>query len=146
MLEDKRYKIVKMHICSPERKHGILVFNTKKYPERLCVHDKKNNIVIDVETKHEYPYIRVTNMQDIYNKKDATMLMPNTRVACMEYGMLIYDLDFEQLEECQNIIRLLQAGKFFPKGNLILSNEQYLEMINNSKNDDKTKKIGRKRK
>lgn len=146
MLEDRRYKIAKMHICSPERKDGILVFDTKKYPERLCVYDKKNNIVIDVETGHEYPYIRVINMQDIYNKKDAEMLMPNARVACMEYGILIYDLDKEQLKECQNIIRLLRAGNVFPSGNLCLSNEQYLEMINNSKNDVKTKKIGRKRK
>lgn len=146
MLEDRRYKIAKMHICSPERKNGILVFDTKKYPERLCVHDKKNNIVIDVETGYEYPYVRVVNMQDIYFKKDAEMLRPNARVGCMEYGILIYDLDKEQLEKCQNIIKLLKVGKSFPNGNLFLSNEQYLEMINNSKNVVKTKKIGKKRK
>ena len=41
----KDYAITQMHICSFERKNGILSFNTGKYPERLCVHDKKNNFI-----------------------------------------------------------------------------------------------------
>lgn len=144
MLEDINYKIVKMHICSFERKNGILLFNTKKYPERLCVHDKKNKIVIDVETHHQYPYVRVTNMQDIYYKEDAKMLTPDKRVACMEYFTSIYDLNKEELKQCKAIINLLQKGKSFLDGNQVLSNEQYLEIINNSKKGQKTKKMGTK--
>ena len=146
MLEDANYRIVQMHICSFERRDGILSLDMKKYPERLCVHDKKNNIIIDVETGHKYPYVRILNMQEVYYKEDAKMLTPDKRVGCIEYAPIPYNLDKETLKLCRNIINLLQNGNFFPDGNKILSNEQYLEMINNSKKSAKTKKIVRKRK
>ena len=144
MLEDKNYKIVKMHICSFERKNGILLFDMNKYPERLCVHDKKNKIIIDVETGHKYPYVRVLNMQSFYNVEEIKDLTQDKRVGCMEYATCIVELNKETLKSCKNIIKLLQDGKCFPDGNEILSNEQYLEMINESKNNEKTKKIGKK--
>lgn len=146
MLEDKNYRILQMHICSFERKNGVLTFDMNKYPQRLCVYDKQNKIVIDVETGHKYPYVRILYMRDIYHKEDAKMLTPDKRVGCMEYATFIDDIDKETLKECKNIIKLLENGKIFPDGNKILSNEQYLEMINDSKNNEKTKKIGRKRK
>ena len=146
MLEDENYRIIKIHICNFERNNGILSFNTKKYPERLCVHDKKNNFVIDVETGHKYPYVRVLNMQYFYYIDDVKSLTENTRVACMEYVTTICDLTKEQLRECKNTIKLLQMGKLFIDGNQVLSNEQYLEMINNKEKTNKTKKIVRKRK
>jgi len=146
MLEDKNYKIVKMHICSFERKNGGLIFDMNKYPERLCVYDKQNKFVIDVETSHRYPYVRILHMRDIYHKEDAKMLTPDKRVGCMEYATFIDDISKEELKECKNIIKLLQSGKTFPDGNQILSNEQYLETINNQKNAVKTKKRDRKRK
>ena len=146
MLEDKNHKIVKMHICSFERKDGMLVFDINKYPERLCVYDKQNKIVIDVETGHKYPYVRILHMRDIYHREDASMLTPNKRVGCMEYTTFIDNIEKEQLKKCKNIIRSLQNGKTFPDGNQILSNEQYLEMINNIEKGEKSKKIGGKRK
>ena len=146
MLEDKDYKILKMHICSFERKNGILTFDMEKYPERLCVFDKNKKIVIDVETWHKYPYIRVLNGQSFYDITDVKMLTPNNRVACMEYATFIHDLEKDVLEKCQKVIKLLQKGHEFPNGNEMLSNEDYLKFINNKENNVKTKKIGRKRK
>lgn len=146
MLEDKNYKIVRMHICSFERKNGALTFDMKKYPERLCIYDKKNKVVIDVETSHSYPYVRVLYQQMFYDVEEVKTLTQDKRVGCIEYAALIFELDKKQLKKCRNIIKALQDGKSFPDGNQILSNEQYLEMINNKENPDKTKKIGRKRK
>ena len=113
MLEDKNYRIVKMHIGSFERKNGLLTFDRNKYPERLCVHDKENKFVIDVATYHKYPYIRVVNMQELYNKEDVKKLTPQKRVACMEYATITHDLKKEDLEHCKKIIKLLQSGKIF---------------------------------
>lgn len=146
MLEDKDYKILKMHICSFARKNGILTFDMKKYPERLCIFDKINKNVIDVETKHQYPYVRVLNGQCFYNTDDVKKLTPNKRVACIEYATFIYDLENDLLEECKNIIVSLKNGYVFPNGNEKLTNEEYLETINTSKSEDKIKKISRKRK
>lgn len=146
MLEDKNYKIVKMHICRFERKNGGLVFDMNKYPERLCVYDKQNKFVIDVETSHRYPYVRVLYQQMFYDIEEVKTLTPDKRVGCMEYATFIYDLDKETLKKCKSIIKLLQKGKTFIDGNQVLSNEQYLKMINNVENVDKTKKIGKKRK
>lgn len=146
MLEDKNYRILEMHICSFERKDNILSFDMNKYPERLCVHDKVNKIVVDVETYHQYPYIKVLNMQYFYDLNDAKLLTPSKRVGCMEYATIPYNLDKRTLRSCRTIIRMLQSGKIFPDGNEILTNEQYLEMINSSENINKTKKMVRKRK
>ena len=141
MLEDENYKIVKMHICSFERINGVLVFDKNKYPERLCVCDKKNKIVVDVETLHRYPYVRILNQQEIYYKEDVKFLTPNMRVGCMEYVTFLSDISEDQLKQIQSIIRLLNGGYNFENGNLVLSNEQYLKMINNPKNKQKSKKI-----
>lgn len=146
MLEDKNYKILKMHICSFERKNGILTFDMKKYPERLCIYDKNNNVVIDVDTKHQYPYIRVLNGQSFYNIDEVKTLTSDRRVACMEYATFIYDLEKELLKDCKNIINLLQKGYVFPSGNEMLTNEEYLATINNSQNKEKSKKVFKKRK
>lgn len=146
MLEDKNYRIVRMHICSFERKNGMLTFDMNKYPERLCVYDKENKFVIDVETSHKYPYVRVLYQQMFYDIEEVKSLTPDKRVGCMEYATNIYDLDKESLKKCQSIIKSLQNGKSFIEGNQTLSNEQYLEMINNMEKTQKTKKIGRKRK
>ena len=146
MLEDNNYKIVTMHICSFERKNGMLSLNMNKYPERLCIHDKLNKVVIDVETNHQYPYVRILNMQSFYNIEESKMLTSDKRVACIEYATVPYDLGKETLKKCQNIIKALKEGKEFPDGNKVLSNEQYLEMINDSQKNEKTKKLGKKRK
>ena len=111
MLEDKNYRIVEMHIYSFERKNGMLSFDRYKYPERLCVHDKKNNIVIDVETCHQYPYVRVTNMHAFYNAEDVKTLTPDKRVGCIEYATSIYDLDKETLKSIFKIWELVKKPR-----------------------------------
>ena len=123
MLEDVNYKIVRMHIGSFERINGILAFDKNKYPERVCVHDKENKIVVDVETLHRYPYVRILNQQEIYYKEDVKFLTPNNRVGCMEYVTFLNDIGEEQLKQAQSIIRLLNGGYNFENGNLVLSNE-----------------------
>ena len=146
MLENENYKIVQMHICSFERKDGMLAFDMSKYPQRLCIHDKKNKMIVDVETQHQYPYVRILNMQYFYDIEEIKLLTPDKRVGCMEYATIIPIFDSSTIEKCKNIIDLLKKGVAFPDGNQVLSNEQYLEAIKQPKEVGKTKKIGRKRK
>ena len=146
MIVDNDYAITQMHICSFERKNGILVFDMNKYPERTCVFDKKNKIIIDVETFHQYPYVRVLNHQMFYDIEEVKTLRPDKRVGCMEYATFDFYYDEKTLKRCARIIKMLKQGKIFPNGNDELTNEEYLAVINRNKNVQKTKKIGGKRK
>ena len=140
MTVDNNYVITKMHICSFERRNGGLVFDMNKYPERLCVFDKKNKFVIDVETCHQYPYVRVLYQQMFYDIEEVKSLTPDKRVGCMEYATFDFDYDEKTLKRCMNIIKLLKNGKIFPNGNEELTNEEYLAVINRNKKEVKAKK------
>lgn len=146
MLKYDNYEIVKMHICSFEGKDGVLSFDIDKYPERLCVCDKSNKLVIDVETLHQYPYISGLNMQSFYDISNAETFSVGNRIGCIEYATCPYELENESLEMCINIIEQLKLGQIFPDGNSILTNEEYLLIAKVSETGEKIKKIGTKRK
>jgi len=141
---NKKYEIVKMHICSFDIVDGSLLTSLEKYPARLCVFDKENKRVIDVKTMHEYPYLRVINMTYIPRKDNQKCVEMGKRYACIEYVTLLnFDLDSREIDECQNIINLLNKGYKFKDGNTELSNDQYLKMVNKK---EKINRIVKKRK
>lgn len=149
MLENENYSIAKMHICSLEKKDNCFSLKLKEYPERLCVIDKVNKVVIDVETAHQYPYIKVLNNQYFLDMDIAEIKLLNSgeRVGCISYATYSYGaLDLKKLKRCKYIIELLNEGYTFPDGNKELTNEEYLEVVKNSKKMRKVKKMQIKRK
>lgn len=147
MRNKNKIRIAKIHICSFERVSSKdFKFNTEKYPERLCVIDENNKIAVDVETKHQYPYVETTSTLHFINNMYINQINEGQRVACFGYVIILptHDLSSKELDECNKIINLLKQGKNFKDGNKELTNEEYLEMINNSKHETKIKKIRKK--
>ncbi len=146
-MENEKYQIVNMHICSFENRNGVLATNLNKYHDRLCVFDKQNNRVIDVGTNHQYEYIKIINMKYLSSENNNLKIEEGKRYACIPYTTLLnLEVDSKTLNKCGKIIQLLESGIIFPDGNNELTNEQYLEVINQSKNNTKTMKMLKKRK
>ena len=141
------YEIKEMHICKFEKEQGIFKSDLNIYPSRLCILDKKNNRVIEVETRHQYPYLKFINMSYLNGDSKKEDIYINKRYACNEYASLLFSkLDSNTLNKCKKIIDLLNSGYQFPNGNDELTNEQYLEMINSDKKVKNKEKLFKKRK
>lgn len=145
---ENKPRITKLHICCFEKyNENILKMNLEKYPERLCIIDAEKNFVIDVETRHEYEYVKTVNMLYFLSDLESKKISPGKRVACFEYSFLsIGNLSSDELRKCKDIIELLKKGYKFPDGNQELTNEEYLELINTQKTEEETKKMVKTRK
>ena len=140
MIENESYQMLTVPICSFQKKNGVLSFNLKQYNERLCIFDKFNNVVIDVETCHQYPCMSGMNMQCFFDIGEGK-IEKYKRIACTEYAKTISnELNLKVLKKCKGIIILLSAGIKFPDGNEKLSNEVYLNLIKGNKSKKKVKK------
>ena len=148
MTNEKRFRITKLHICSFEKYDDrYLKKDLEKYPERLCIIDDQTNIVIDVETKHKYEYIKTINGLYFFSEFGSKVVPIGKRVGCFEYSYIsIGNLSSDELRECKEIINLLKKGFSFPDGNEQLTNEQYLELINRPKLEEESKKMFKSRK
>lgn len=147
MKEKNKVRIAEIHICSFEKTDGKgFKFNTMKYPERLCVIDENKGIAIDVETEHQYQYVGVTSTLHFVNEMHINKIKEGQRVACFEYYMILpsSNISLEQLNKCRDIINLLERGVIFKDGNQELSNEEYLNMINQPKKEGKIRKFCKK--
>lgn len=144
---NNNYEIKEMHICKFENKNGLLTSDLNKYPSRLCIIDKNNRRVIDVETQHQYPYIKITNMSYLGECSKRSDINIKKRYACLEYASLLYSqLDSNTLNRCEEIIKLLNSEYQFADGNDELTDEQYLEMVNLDKKVKNKEKKFKKRK
>ena len=148
MFENKKIRISKMHICPFEKyDNSRLKFDLEKYKDRLCVVDENKDIVVDVETGHQYPYVRTVSMIYFLNELEAKKVVVGKRVGCFEYDSIcLSDLNSEDLKKCKEVIELLKQSFVFPNGNEQLTNEQYLELINRQKIEQKSKKMCKSRK
>ena len=145
-MKKENIRVAKIHICVFEKNNeNQIKIDTQKYPDRICVIDEGKNIVIDVQTKHQYPYIRTVNRLYFASNDDAARVKYGKRNACFEYSNCPF-LEFTPLEfkNCNEIIEQLNQGVEFLDGNEVLTNEEYLEMIKNEKNDNKIKKMLKK--
>lgn len=144
---NKKYEVVRMHICGFERKNGVLTSDLSKYPARLCVFDRESKRVIDVETMHEYPYVKVINMKYFSSNENNLKMEAGKRYGCVEYAtMLSIEVSSSELDRCKRIISLLNQNFKFKDGNSELSNEQYLDLIKNEEKTNKSSKKLKKRK
>ena len=99
-------------------------------------------VAVDVNTAHEYPYVRVMNMTYVIN--NGIPINNEKRYACIEYVSLLgFDMKKSELLLCKEILNLLKQGVIFPDGNKELTNQEYLEMLNE---EEKNTKILKKRK
>lgn len=131
-----RYSVCWLQICPFERLDGgILRPNRDDYPYRLCVLDKKKSIAIDVKSEASYEYIRTSLVY--FLNGEAKKIEDNKRYAIMELHLSILGIDSNDYEHANNILNELNNGKEFINGNTI-SNEKYLEYINNE-NSNKVK-------
>jgi len=150
----KRFRVVNIHICCFDRgEKDKFKLDFNKYPTRLCVIDEEKEVAIDVETMHQYPYIKTVGMLDLLDDAQAKKVKLGQRAAVVEYiDLTYYTLDSKTLIKCENIINCLKQGIDFPDGNKELTNEQYLKMLRKQKNDkyensnEKSKKKCKKRK
>lgn len=140
---ENKPRITKLHICCFEKySENILKMNMEKYPERLCIIDDANNIVIDVGTRHKYEYVKTINMLYFLSDLEAKKVSPGKRVGCFEYSFLsMGNLTSDELKNCKEIIELLKQGHEFLDGNQELTNEEYLELINTQKKEEQVKKM-----
>jgi len=152
-MENENFRISKIHICvfdKEKESDNFFKLNINKYPVRICVIDEKRDIAIDVETKHQYPYVRIMNMSYSTDEQGLEEVTRGKRAACVEYHLCPYlELNSQILDKCGEVIKLLKDGFKFPEGNLELTNEEYLKLINQSKieeNNQKNRKKCKKRK
>ena len=128
-----RYSVCWLRICPFERLDGgILRPNRDDYPYRLCVLDKELSLAIDVKSEASYDYIRTSLVY--FLNEEAKKIEDNKRYAIMELHLSILGIDSKDYEHANNILNELNNGKEFVSGNTI-SNEEYLENINNENNN-----------
>ena len=148
MIDEKKIRMARLHICCFENfDDKRLKYDLEKFPDRLCVIDEDKDIVVDVETRHQYTYVRTISMLYFLNELERKKISVGKRVGCFEYDSLSLGiLSSDDLKECKEIINLLKQGFVFPDGNEELSNEEYLELINRSKIEEEPKKRCKTRK
>lgn len=128
-----RYSVCWLQICPFERLDGgILRPNRDDYPYRLCVLDREKSLAIDVKSETSYEYIRTSLVY--FLNGEAKKIEDNKRYAIMELHLSILGIDSKDYEHANNILNELNNGKEFVSGNTI-SNEEYLENINNENNN-----------
>ena len=128
-----RYSVCWLQICPFERLDGgILRPNRDDYPYRLCVLDREKSLAIDVKSETSYEYIRTSLVY--FLNEEAKKIEDNKRYAIMELHLSILGIDSTDYEHANNILNELNNGKEFVSGNTI-SNEEYLEYINNENNN-----------
>ncbi len=128
-MNNNRYSICWLQICPFERlEGGLLKPNRDDYPYRLCVLDKEKSFAIDVKSGVSYEYIRTSLVY--FLNGEAKKIENNKRYAIMELHLSILGIDSKDYEYANNILNDLRNGEEFINGNTI-SNEEYLEYINN---------------
>lgn len=152
-MNDENYQILTMHICKFKNIGKNLFLNSNSCPERLCILDKKEKIVIDVKSGCQYPYVKIINMTYIIS--NGVAIDDSMEYACLEYSN-IYEqkMSKDDLLLCKEIIQLLKQGVTFPDGNkekdILERNEmlyrEYGELLNTDKNSNKILQKRKKRK
>lgn len=127
-MKDNRYSVCWLQICPFERlESGLLKSNRDNYPYRLCVIDKKEDVVIDVKTSHKYNYIHTSSIYFMH--EEAKKIEDGKRYAINELQSSIFLVLEEDIEKAREIIYMLDNNIGFVDGNKMLSNEQYLEIL-----------------
>ena len=137
---NERFKITNALICPVHLNEEENLKLHKDYHLRLCVIDLQNNIAVDVE--HELQYIFIRTMSGLYYKSIvASQNINNKRVVLRECDPMFGGTnDYDLMLKAREIKNNLKNGKRYPDGNEVLSNEEYLALLNKEKTQTKEKK------
>lgn len=102
------------------------------YPPRFCVIDKVKKIAIDIQMGLKYDYIETQSKMFILNGH-ADKIKQNKRVAMGNISSLS-SIDDNTIKLGKKIIKKLENNEIFIDGNDVLSNEEYLQIVNNQTN------------
>ena len=102
-MKNNRYIVCWLQICPFERLNGgILKPNRDDYPYRLCVLDKKKDIVIDIKTSHKYNYIHTSLVY--FLKEEAKKIEDGKRYAINELHSSIFLVTEKKKKKSREII------------------------------------------
>ena len=125
---DKKYRVTEVNICTFEHINNKCVRpRLNDYPHaRLCVIDKQKNIAIDIYHELKYDFLETLNMTYFINGS-MSKIRENKRAAIQP--IITIDLTDDEVKKASMIIKKLEDGYNFIDGNDVLSNEQYLELV-----------------
>lgn len=98
------------------------------YPPRFCVIDKEKKIAIDIQMGLKYDYIETKSNLFVLNEH-ADKIKENKRVAMGNITNLS-NIDENTIKLGKKIIKKIQNNDIFIDGNDVLSNEEYLQIVN----------------
>ena len=141
---NERFQIAELHICTFSFENNFISPDLENYPRRICVIDKQNKIVIDINHKLKYDYIETISGLYFINES-MKKIKDGRRSAIFPSTIFLDDIkDKKILESAKKIIEGLKSEKQYTDGNEFLNNEQYLKKVKEEKNDkqkEKTKKL-----
>ena len=146
---DNRFEVVEIKITNFIILEDGLVKFDLTYPDRVCILDNEREIVVDIDHKLEYDYIKISPNNQLL-KSSYNKIKQNKRAAIHSVPKYLNSTEQKKVNE---IIEYLKEGGQYTNGNLVLNNEQYLERIAkeifeqqkkklNNENPQKVKKIG----
>lgn len=143
----EKYTIEMLYICPLVHLSGLNIVPDLQFPPRLCVVDREMGIAIDVRTKLKYDYLET--LSRLYIGATMEKAKGQSRIGI---PAMFCDVKSEtDYKKALRLIEQLKLGKTFPNGNEVLSNKEYLFLVENENdnekiNDTKTKKLGKRKK
>ena len=143
----KKYQVNQVNICPFKISDRGFMPMLNEYPTaRLCVIDKEEGFVIDVNHELKYDFLESSSMLYLINGA-SKKIRENRRVALNPLVNL--GISDEDQKKVENVLYKLEIGYEFEDGNDVLSNEEYLRKIEEEKQvineKPKTKKLKRKK-
>ena len=126
--KEEKYIVREVNVCTFNlADNGYVRVNIQDFPDlRLCVIDTENNIAIDVNHELKYDFLGTQSTLAFYNFS-IDKIKGNKRAALLPIN--VSDLEDEQEKRVNAIIKKLKKGFEFEDGNEVLTNEQYLELV-----------------
>lgn len=123
----KKYSVNEVNICTFNLENGQIKTNLNLFPQtRLCVIDKEDGIAVDV--KHELKYDYIETVSGLYFVSYALdKIKDNRRVAV--FPLLNIGISEDEYKMAKTVINKLESGYEFQDGNVVLSNEEYLKVL-----------------
>ena len=123
----EKYSVNEVNICTFNLENGKNKTNLNSFPQtRLCVIDNEAGIAVDV--KHELKYDFIETVSGLYFVSYALdKIKDNRRVAV--FPLLNIGISEDECKMAKSVINKLESGYEFQDGNIALSNEEYLKVL-----------------
>ena len=123
----EKYSVNEVNICTFNLENGQIKTNLNSFPQtRLCVIDNEAGIAVDV--KHELKYDFIETVSGLYFVSYALdKIKDNRRVAV--FPLLNIGISEDECKMAKSVINKLESGYEFQDGNIALSNEEYLKVL-----------------